>query len=350
MKRFKVQACLAFITFILSVVLITGCGSGGWGTSNPDSTAPTVTAVVPLDDAGNVTIKTKIITATFSEAMDPATLTTASFTLECPAGVSTATGVVTYDEVGKLATLTLPSTPDLPPTTLCTATITTAAKDLAGNALANDFVWTFTTDNTMKTFAVLAGSTVTNTGPTNVTGNLGVSPGMAVTGFPPGVVVTPGTIHAGDAVAAQAQSDLTSAYNLYLGTPCTVDLTGQNLGGLTLTSGVYCFTTSAQLTGNLTLDAQSNPNALFIFKIGSTLTTASNSSVVFINSVSSVQSDNLFWQVGASATLGTTTSFKGNIMALSSITLNTGAVIEGRALARNGAVTLDTNTITLPAP
>jgi hypothetical protein len=346
MKRFKdLQTSLAFITLILSVSFIAGC-HGGSETVYLDITAPTVTAVVPVNGAGNVSIKTKTITAAFSEAMDDDTLTQASFTLECPVGTPLS-GVVTYNEAGKMATLTLPSSPDLPPTTVCTAKITTAAKDLAGNALANNFVWTFTTDNTIKTFAVLGASTVTNTGPTNVTGNLGVSPGTVVTGFPPGVVVPPGTIHAGDAVAAQAQSDLTTAYNLYIGIPCTVDLTGQDLGGLTLTPGVYCFSTSAQLTGNLTLNALGNPNALFIFKIGSTLTTASGSGVAFINSA---RSDNVFWQVGASATLGTTTNFKGNIMAQASITLNTGAVIEGRALARTGAVTLDSNAITLPAP
>jgi hypothetical protein len=131
---------------------------------------------------------------------------------------------------------------------------------------------------TAQSFGVLAGSTVTNTGSTTVTGNLGVSPGTAVTGFPPGIV-TGGTIHLNDAAAAQAQSDVTTAYNAIAGTACNVDLTGQDLGGLTLTPGVYCFSSSAQLTGTLTLNALGNPSALFIFKIGSSLTTASSSSV-----------------------------------------------------------------------
>src|SRR6185369_11190978 len=117
---------------------------------------------------------------------------------------------------------------------------------------------------------------------TSVTGNLGVSPGTAVTGFPPGTV-TGGTIHLNDAAAAQAQADVTTAYNAIAGTACNTDLTGQNLGGLTLTPGVYCFNSTAALTGTLTLDAQNNPNALFLFKIGSTLTTASNSAVTMIN-------------------------------------------------------------------
>ena len=195
---------------------------------------------------------------------------------------------------------------------------------------------------TAQNFAVL-GATVTNTGPTMISGgNLGVSPGLAITGFPPGIVNPPGTIHAGDAVALQAQSDATIAYNNLAGQPCTSDLTGQDLGGLTLIPGVYCFSSSAQLTGTLTLDAQGNAGAVFIFKVGSTLTTASNSAVRVINGGSVC---NVYWQIGSSATLGTNTAFAGNVLASASITLNTSAMLSGRALARTGAVTLDTNTI-----
>jgi type VI secretion system secreted protein VgrG len=190
----------------------------------------------------------------------------------------------------------------------------------------------------LSSFAVLGGSAVTNTNtPTIVNGNLGVSPGSAVTGFPPGIV-TGGTIHAADAVAAQAQSDLTTTYVNLANEACNTDLTGQDLGGKTLTPGVYCFSTSAQLTGTLTLDAQGHANAIFIFKIGSTLTTASASSVLLINGGSAC---GVFWQVGSSATLGTGTALLGSIVALTSITLNTGASVSGRVLARNGAVTLD---------
>ena|ERR1700730_9256845 len=196
----------------------------------------------------------------------------------------------------------------------------------------------------LSSFAVLGGSTVTNTNtPTIVTGNLGVSPGSAVTGFPPGIV-TGGSIHAADATAAQAQTDLTTLYNNLASSSCSTVLTGQNLGGLTLTPGVYCFASSAQLTGTLTLDAQGNSNAVFIFQIGSTLTTASASSVLLINNASSC---GVFWQVGSSATLGTGTTLAGSIVALTSITLNTGASVTGRALARNGAVTLDDNHVTV---
>jgi hypothetical protein len=187
-------------------------------------------------------------------------------------------------------------------------------------------------------FAVLGGSTVTNTGPTVVNGDLGVWPGTAITGFPPGIVN--GTIHAGDAVAQQAQSDVTIAYNDLAGQPCDFNLTGQDLGGLTLVQGVYCFDTSAQLTGALVLDAQNDPLAVWVFQMGSTLTTASNSSVAMINGGGPC---NVFWKVGSSATLGTDTVFVGNILALESITLTTGAQMEGRALARNGAVTMDSN-------
>lgn len=199
---------------------------------------------------------------------------------------------------------------------------------------------------TSQSFGVLGGSTVTNTGSSVITGNVGVSPGTSVTGFPPGTVAG-GAIHANDGVAIQAQSDLTTAYNAAAGTACNVDLTGQDLGGLTLTPGVYCFTSSAQLTGALTLNLQGNPNAFFLFKIGSTLTTASGSSVLLINSGGSTCPTNLFWQVGSSATFGTTTSFLGNVLALTSITLTTNASLHGRALARNGAVTLDTNTVNI---
>jgi hypothetical protein len=198
---------------------------------------------------------------------------------------------------------------------------------------------------TAASFAVLGGSTVTNTGATVVNGNLGVAPGSAVTGFPPGVV-TGGTIHRGDAVARQAQSDVSAAYTALASQPCNSNLTGQDLGGMTLTAGVYCFSTSAQLTGQLTLDGQGDPNAVFIFQIGSTLTTASAASVLLINGASSC---NVFWQVGSSATLGTGTAFAGSILALTSNTLTTAASVNGRVLAQNGAVTMDTNRVSSSA-
>ena len=196
-------------------------------------------------------------------------------------------------------------------------------------------------------FAVLAGSTVTNTGSSVIDGgHVGVSPGSAITGFPPGTVVSPFTMHAGGTAAIQAQNDLTTAYNAAAGLTRTQVLSGQDLGGLTLQPGVYFFSSSAQLTGSLTLDALGDPNAQFVFQIGSTLTTASNSSVGTING-GSEPGRAVFWQVGSSATLGLRTAFEGHILAAESITLNTGVtILDGSALARNGAVTLDTNSIT----
>nr|ALG05175.1 ice-binding protein [bacterium] len=199
---------------------------------------------------------------------------------------------------------------------------------------------------TAVTFAVLGGTTVTNTGATLVTGNLGTSPGPAVTGFPPGVVVPPSTINAANAVSLQAQTDVTTAYNNLAGQACNVDLTGQDLGGLTLTPGVYCFpSTAAQLTGIVTLNAQNNANAVFVFQIGSTLTTATGASVNIIGGGSAC---NVYWQVGSATTLGTGTAFKGNVLSDTSISVTMGASISpGRAFARSGAVTLDTNSVSL---
>ncbi|MDP3882439.1 MAG: ice-binding family protein [Candidatus Staskawiczbacteria bacterium] len=195
-------------------------------------------------------------------------------------------------------------------------------------------------DQSSANFAVLAGSTITNTGSTVITGDVGLSPGTSITGFPPGTIS--GTQHITDAEAAQGQTDFTTAYNEAVGETCTQDYSGTDLGTLTLTPGVYCFSSSAQLTGTLTLDGGGDANAVFIFKTGSTLTTASSSVVSLIGSA---QPCNVFWQVGSSATLGTSTTFKGNILALESATLNTSATVDGRVWAQSGAVTLDTNIV-----
>ena len=210
----------------------------------------------------------------------------------------------------------------------------------------------------LGTYGVLAGSAVTNTGNSVIDGNVGVSPGSAISGFPPG---TASSIDEGDAAAAQVQ--LTTAYNAIANlapasgnpscstAPGVVNLTGENLGGLELTPGVYCFDSNALLTtgsDQLTLNDLGNSDATFYFIIGSTLTTASASSVIVTNGGGD---DNIFWAIGSSATLGTTTEFVGNILAVTSITLNTGANITcGGALAENGAVTLDDNDISTSCP
>ena len=193
------------------------------------------------------------------------------------------------------------------------------------------------------TFAVLAGSTVTSAGATTVDGDIGVSPGTALTGAP----TVSGTIHLGDPAAAQAQLDLTTAYNDAAGrTLDAISLAG-NLGGQTLTPGLYNSTSSLEISsGDLTLDAQGDANAVFVFQMASTLTTTSARQVILSGGAKAA---NIFWQVGSSATLGTGSVLKGNILALASITVTTGATVDGRLLARTAAVTLDANSITIPA-
>ena len=197
---------------------------------------------------------------------------------------------------------------------------------------------------TAQPFVVLGGAGVTNSGPSVLNGDLGVSPQTSLSGFGAPAVVN-GAIHANDAVAAQAQADLTTGYEVAAGQPIAPgnDLTGIDLGGLTLSPGAYGYSTSAQLTGQLTLDAHGVPSAQFVFVIGSTLTTASASSVVLTNGASPC---NVYWKIGSSATLGTGTAFEGNVMALTSISVNSGVTVLGRLLARNGEVTLINDVLT----
>lgn len=196
---------------------------------------------------------------------------------------------------------------------------------------------------TAHSFGVLAGSEITNTGPTFINGNVGISPGTSITDLDAADVN--GSIHETDGVALQAKTDALAAFNDLADRPVTHNLTDSDLGGLTLTPGVYFFSSTAQLTGILTLDGEGVENPVFIFQIGSSLTTASDSSIVGINGVTSCD---IFFQVGSSATLGTGTEFMGTIIADDSITLNTGTNVEGRILALNAAVTLDSNNINVP--
>ena len=308
-----------------------------------DKSPPKIVAINVAAGATCVPLDQKI-KITFDEPMDSLTITSSTVFIE---GV---TGSVTYDAGSQIATIT-PSA--LAANTVYTITVTTGVKDLGGVPLAAPFHQNFTTGPCqgggvspvalcpfIGNFAVLAGTTVTNTGSSVITGDVGVSPGSAVTGFPPGLAS--GTIHAADGAAANAQAALTTAYNDAAGrsgaTTVAGDLTGQSL-----VAGVYKSTSSLGLTGDLTLNAQGNADAVFIFQISSTLITGSGSHVLLANGAKAC---NVFWQVGSSATLGTNSVFKGNILALTSITVTTGAQVEGRALARNGAVTLDTNTLT----
>lgn len=308
-----------------------------------DTSAPYIVAVNLVPGASNVPLN-QTISITFDEQMSSSTINPTTVFIK---GV---TSTVTYNVLTQTATIT--PTSSLAPNTTYTITVTSGAKDQGGVSVAPTLSQTFTTGSAMAggtqpvalcpyigDFSVLAGSTVTNTGATVVTGDVGVSPGTAITGFPPGLAT--GTLHHADAAASQAQATLTAAYNDAAGRSGGATVAG-DLTGKTLTAGVYKSTSSLALTGDLTLDAQGNTSAVFIFQIGSTLTTGSNSHVVLTNGASAC---NVFWQVGSSATLGTNSVFDGNILALTSITLTTGANLQGRALARNGAVTLDSNTI-----
>ncbi|WP_434597965.1 ice-binding family protein [Streptomyces sp. A5-4] len=195
---------------------------------------------------------------------------------------------------------------------------------------------------TAASFSVLAGSEVTNTGPSVIDHDLGVHPGTAISGFPPGEVR--GAVHSADAVAQQAKSDLVQAYNNAAGQATDFALPAGIGNGNTLLPGVHTAASGVGLNGDLILNAEGNPNAVWVFQIPEALTTASSSRVLLTNGASPC---NVYWQIGSSATLGTNSTFVGTIMALTSISVTTGTNIEGRALARNAAVTLDDNRIFL---
>ena len=321
-------------------------------TGSASCSPPTVISVAPPNGSSGICPSTLVV-ATFSEAMKVSTINTTTFTLTGP-GTTPVAGTVSYVVSSDVATFT-PSSP-LALNTLYTATITTGAQDLAGDPLASNYVWTFTTSatacsspvplGTACSFGILGATpAVTSSGPSNVTGDVGIWPAASIVGFPPATLT--GTEHLGDAVAQTAQGDLTTAYNYAAAAAGGAILTA-DIGGQTLAPGVYK-TTSAQpslgITGNLTLAGDAS--GVWIFQIVSTLTTAVNNSQVILSG--GATSHNVFWQVGSSATLGGGTTFEGTIMAQASITMGTLATLDGRALARTGAVTMLSNSVVVPS-
>ena len=339
-----------------------------WTFTTGTITAPTVTSTDPANNAINVVLNKKI-TAIFSEAMDPLTLTGTTFTIK--QGVTPVAGTVSY--AGTTASFTLFSSLSI--NTTYTATITTGAKNVSGVPLANNYIWTFSTGasinplgvdlKTVAQFGIIAGVGVSNNAGFSVIQNMdvGISPGFrsSITGFSitggPGIIVN-GKFYASDDIAPpgvpamliQAKQDLTDAYLFAEGatSPAPVTIAGDQ-GGKTLAPGIYKSTSTLLIqSGNLTLDAQGDANAVWIFQIASNFTTigGAGGSVILAGGA---QAKNVYWQTGSSATIGDYTSFNGNVLALTSITMNSHAVAVGRMLARNGAVTLtSTNIIIKP--
>jgi hypothetical protein len=312
-----------------------------------DVILPRIISTDPVNLATNVPLN-KTVTVLFSELMNPLTINAITFTLK--QGAAIVPGNITYNGM----TATYDPTSNLLSGTTYTVKVTIGAKDLAGNALIADYTWTFTTIppagpgtinlRTAGVFAILAGSGVTSTGATIINGDLGTSPTGTINGFPPGIVN--GLIQAANPIADQAKLDLTQAFNEGMGMSLNAISLPGNIGGLTLYPGLYSNSTSVLISGgNVTLDAQGDANATFVLKMGSTLTTGPGSQVILSGNA---QAKNIFWIVGTSATLGTTSICYGNILADQSISLNTGAVLNGRALTRIAAVTLQANIVTKP--
>jgi hypothetical protein len=344
-----------FSAFVLLMVT-TGCSdpdkNSAVGKPGSPLTPPTVVSVNPSVGVSGI-CQGSAVTATFSKAMNPATITSPATAFTLAAGANPVAGIVSVDATNMVATFT-PMNP-LALDTQYTATITTGAQDQFGNGLAQDFVWMFTTAIAACpspiafgapgcSAGILAGQAITSTGLSTVTGDLDISPLSSITGFPPGTFT--GTEHIDDSTAATAQSELTTAYTTASTLPPGTSLT-PDIGGQTLPPGVYTTINQPSLgiTGNLTLDPVGDPNATWIFQISSTLTTASG----IVTVVPPGKPGNVFWAIGSAATLGTTTTMAGNLMAQAGITMDTGATLNGRALAQTaGAVTIDASTINVP--
>ena len=338
----------------------------GWTTAaTADTTPPTITLTAPLDAAVGVALNSSV-NATFSEAMDPLTITNLTFTLTGP-GLTTVTGVVTYDAINKIATFK-PSS-NLAASTLYTATVTNSAKDLAGNALVVPAVgvpanpWTFTTGTGLapgaialgsaSTFGIMATAAITSTGNSVINGDVSLDPGTSMTGFPPGVVN--GAIHINDTVSAQARADLLVAYNaakaLPPGTGPNALSAGADPGALFpggVPPGTYTSGSTIIATTPMVLDAGGNADAVWVFQIGSSLTTGAS-----ISLANGAQAKNVFWVPTLDATIGVGTIFYGTIISGRDVTAVTGAVINGRILAgatTAGTIALQNSTVNVPAP
>src|SRR5580692_5105344 len=335
-----------------------------------NAAGPTITVENPASVATSVFIDTTV-NATFSTAMDPTTITNATFTLAV-AGVGGApvSGTVSYDSASQIATFT-PSA-NLTANTQYTATISNMVKDLSGNALASGPAstppdpWSFTTGTatgaggpaminlgSAGSFAVMATASISSTGPVVINGNVGLAPGTSQ-GIPPAQVN--GTIHVNDPIVTQAQADLLAAFNDATSRSTNAQTLPGNMGGLTFTPGLYVNSTSVLISGagpgnNVTLDAQGDPNAVFIFKMGSTLTTGVGSQVILAGGA---KASHVFWQVDTSATIDVGSIFQGNVLAATSITINTGAAVTGSmfsgAAGGTGSATINASTVTVPAP
>jgi hypothetical protein len=344
-------------------VLIAGAVPNPWSFTTgtiTNATAPTVTLTNPANGAPAVSIAATI-NATFSTAMNPATITTATFLVTVTADGAPVSGTVAYDVASRIATFT-PSA-NLAASTQYTATISPTVQDLAGNSLAAGVVpnpWNFTTGTTAGgagpatvnlasagNFAVLATASTTSSGPVIVNGDVGLNPGSSQ-GIPTAQVI--GTIHVDDSIAVQAQADLLAAYNDAVSRTANSQTLPGGIGGLTFTPGLYTNATTVGIATDVTLDAQGDPNAVFIFQIGSTLTTTGGSVIL----AGGAKAGNVFWVVGTSATLSGPI-FQGNILADVSITENGGVTVNGRLFAGSGpggagSVTVNGVSVNVPQP
>ena len=365
----KLMVGKTWIPAFLLAVAMAGCSDSDKSTGGATSplTPPTVVSVTPAGGTTGV-CQGVVVTATFSKPMNRNTIISPATTFKLAAGTTAVPGTVSMDSANLVATFT-PTNP-LALNTQYTATITTGAQDQFGNGLAVDFVWMFTTRATacpapitiapeLCGIGILAGSAITNAaGASIVNGDVDISPGSAIVGFPPGIIN--GTRHTTDATAAAAQTRLTAAYVTAMTLPPGTLIGGSNgeIGGQTLPPGVYTRTTasgaggpSLQITGNLTLDPVGDPNAVWIFQIESTLTTAiAPGGTGIVTVLPPGKPGNVFWEIGSAATLGTGTTMAGNLMAMAAVTFNGNNTLNGRVLVRTmGAATINNTTINVPA-